>query len=496
MGTSPDVGGRTGLGRPIVPEYRELEATAQTQVAKQGLAIVPNTLEIPFTQLGGNVWKYDANSSRPTLNQTLLQGVSVPDTQKEDPAEQSTFEQLMDELPLQLSLKLKRDRKKERDERDPQLIILEKILQFFAKSLVYIDKVKSISRPSLAGSISQNQAGIAFALRGWEEHTQEMLSFPIGKTNRMLLEKALNWIALFRIQPLEKKGQALQKIYQELQEITKKIERKEIPQASSYLLHHLENLTTIFSCMKNQDAAPFLFSLSHAYLEDILGPHSRKMLQTISLISEQLPSYLKIFIPRLLTLQISFFSLISLAASGLVGSQLGKKKEHRIDQEALHSLGVRLSLGLFTETRCLDLIVDRLLDCIDTPASEKPLFKTIGELLGINLLLITVGSVQSTKLWMKSVRGRLIQLLETFKKNELLMGKTRVASSQALLSISRLNPRGYLEAIQKTILSLHLKPKDVKRESEELLMVYTQFLLGIYISYIQGDVVGMIRHAA
>lgn len=496
MGTSPDVGGRTGIGKPLVPEYREIEATAQTQVAKQGLALVPNTLEIPFTQLGGNIWKYEANSSRPTLNQTLLQGVSVPDPQKEDPAEQSTFEQLMDELPLQLALKLKRDRKKEGEERDPQLIVFEKILQFFAKSLVYAKKLQTISSPSLAGSISQNQAGIAFALRGWEEHTQELLTYSIGKTNRLLLKKSLKWIVLFRSQLPERKGEALQKIYQELKEITKKIDRKEIPRALPYVMHHLENLTVIFSCMKNQNAAPFLFSLSHAHLENIVGPYSQEILHFISCISEQLPSYLKIFIPRLLILQLSFFSLISLAASGLVSSQLGKKKGERIDQEALHSLGVRLSLGLFLHTNCLDVITDHLLNCIDTPTTEKPIFKIIGEILGINLLLMTVGSVQSTKIWIKGIRDRLIDLLENLKKSEITTGKGRVALSQALLSASRLNARGYLESIQKIILSLHLRPKDIKRESEEILMIYAQFLLGIYMSRIQSDFVGVIRHAA
>lgn len=61
--------GSGGLGGSIQPSVNEQEQTAATKVLKEsmGLSLMQDTLDAPFTQLGGQIGRYPANPSRPTL---------------------------------------------------------------------------------------------------------------------------------------------------------------------------------------------------------------------------------------------------------------------------------------------------------------------------------------------------------------------------------------------------------------------------------------------
>lgn len=146
-----------GVGTSPYPTQTERETTAFVQVNKGALAIVPDSIELVFTQFGGNIWKYQSGASRPTLAPLM----TVRDTQskKEDYEGiwKQYFEGLKDVLPPDIKAKLEANAQRSREDRDPSLAALNDVLRGAAKFLALVDFVNT---PSAAAE-TRNEANVA-----------------------------------------------------------------------------------------------------------------------------------------------------------------------------------------------------------------------------------------------------------------------------------------------------------------------------------------------
>lgn len=117
---------------------RELEATAATVLNRAALGIVKDSLEVSFMQLGGNLWKYNSDASRPTL--APLINVRVTAAQKEivDRSWDTFFEELKKNLPVDTADRLTREKLKAKEDRNPSYVALEEILVSSARTLAML----------------------------------------------------------------------------------------------------------------------------------------------------------------------------------------------------------------------------------------------------------------------------------------------------------------------------------------------------------------------
>src|ERR1700733_2589113 len=135
---SAGVGGN--IGGPIQPTARDLEATAWTQVNKAALGIMPDTLEIPFSQLGGNVWKYQSDSSRPTLKPMGTSRTSTPqENALPDESWKAHYDALVKDLPPDVKARFVAEMGKPFSGRDPGYSSLDNLLTLLAKAMAALE---------------------------------------------------------------------------------------------------------------------------------------------------------------------------------------------------------------------------------------------------------------------------------------------------------------------------------------------------------------------
>lgn len=168
MGSSPDVSGAKGLGRPQTLNFTEQEQSAETINNKLGLAAIKNSIDIPLTQLGGNIFKYEAHSSKPTLARTLFAQMVRSDKPLENELAKEIFKKLKDKLPLQLQMGLKHYSALPWEERDARFILLELLLKFAARSLAFLQGCTEVDETDLTERSSRYQTNPAQSLKGWE----------------------------------------------------------------------------------------------------------------------------------------------------------------------------------------------------------------------------------------------------------------------------------------------------------------------------------------
>ncbi len=167
MGTSPDVGGRFGLGRPQELNYHELETTAQVVMTKAEMGIVPNTLDVPFMQLGGNPWKYQASPSKPEIPVDVLTTVSYPEQAMSSKIEQEQYERLLKELPFKLGKDLDEENRKPLHERHEEFVVFEFILRYAARALAWINKVEVLTPEAFEDGTQKNRGFPFTAFEEW-----------------------------------------------------------------------------------------------------------------------------------------------------------------------------------------------------------------------------------------------------------------------------------------------------------------------------------------
>lgn len=150
------------IGSPQQMGPRELEATAAVVVNRAALAIVKDSIEISFTQFGGNLWNYMASSSQPTLSHPLeTLRTSSASKPAEDTSWKEFFDKLIQDLPAEIAARLIREREKLKEERSISYTGLNDFLMTMAKALSWVE---SASKPENPNSVAYRNMVLNLAL--------------------------------------------------------------------------------------------------------------------------------------------------------------------------------------------------------------------------------------------------------------------------------------------------------------------------------------------
>ncbi len=385
MGTSPDVGGSRGLGRPQTLDYNEQAQSAQVAVLKAGVGLVQSTLEIPLPQVGreGERYRYPCNPSKPNLKTKVLVGISRPDTPRADPKEDEEFQRLIDELPLQLSLEMQNDRKKPAQERNPKFVVFELVLRFVAKALVWLESVSQVDPSQHSSNNAKMQAFSHATLRGWIDIAKQiclnlqsspaaLLHTPQGerdaRTNAQILIKFITWSkAVLKAKPGQQK-RILKKFKKDLLLIKQQIETKKIRGVFNVTESLIKNLIDHIGTFENENSAATLVAIMRT-LEST--PFRHVVDPALKLLADRpdLDPIQTLFVPRLMKFTAQIFPLLTFAASGK--HALDAKSDTRLKHEYVQSLAMRLAAGLISEADVIALAAKKLFGAIGLTESAN-----------------------------------------------------------------------------------------------------------------------------
>lgn len=173
--SSGGVGGN--LGGTMQPTARDLETSAWSLVNKEQLGIVRDSIEVPFTKIGGNVWKYSSDSSRPTLMPTGTLRTMGEDLAKPNESWKQKFDELVNKLPPDLKETLMSELGKRAEQRSVNYQVLTQTLTTLAKGLSWMDSAQESADPSsVEGKRTiDNRSLPGRALKGMVSHGRSML---------------------------------------------------------------------------------------------------------------------------------------------------------------------------------------------------------------------------------------------------------------------------------------------------------------------------------
>lgn len=155
MSISSGIGEDVGRS-PILPADLK-DMTAFVNTARENLGITKDTLQVSFTQLGGQIWKYQGSANRPVLPplvSTRMQTGILPEM--EGPWKEY-YEGLLNSLPTVTRQKLDYDSQQPSDQRDPAYAALQGLLVGTAKALAL---VQVASQPVAPGSVEERYANL------------------------------------------------------------------------------------------------------------------------------------------------------------------------------------------------------------------------------------------------------------------------------------------------------------------------------------------------
>lgn len=253
--SSSGVGGN--IGGPLAPTQRDIETTAWTMVNKAALGIMPDTLEVPFSQLGGNIWKYQSDANRPTLKPLANIRTSVPDETPPDDSWKSSFDALLGKLHPQLKTRLLANMGKPFNARSMNYSVFENVLTMTAKGMAWLQKAQEPMDPESPAweRTEHNQALPGKALRGIVGHARTML---------MGTKAFLNYVGPNHPHHDELNNFANQgaEVQSELNQVLEQIKNEEKPDPQ--MLNHLANKATLLSNKFN--------SVAHGQDMQMMGP--------------------------------------------------------------------------------------------------------------------------------------------------------------------------------------------------------------------------------
>lgn len=174
---TPSTGLSSNIGGPQQALPREIEASAWTMVNKAAIGAVKDSLEIPLSQLTGDVYKYNTDSSRPTLKPLATDRTLAGEDGVEDSAWKGPFEQLVNKLPSHIRARLLAEMGKPFDMRKSDYQALESTLFLTAEAFAYLDeaqKPKEMEGARLQ-RMQDNQGLAGRAVRGAVSQGQQTL---------------------------------------------------------------------------------------------------------------------------------------------------------------------------------------------------------------------------------------------------------------------------------------------------------------------------------
>lgn len=498
MGTSPDVGGRAGLGRPLEPLPQEQEATAQTQVARQGLGLVPNSIDVSFTQLGGEIYKYESNPARPKLQMNVLVAPSHPEKPQVDKRLETTYQQLFKGLPLKLQLALEQEMKKPKKDRDPIYVVYHQILQFIASALVWLQDVSEITPEKFNENNNKNAAFPYLILRGWNQQAKSVL-----KTLDVLQKKDLISSVVLNdnkemIQPLSLKletlldtkqedaKQLLQDLLEEALLVEKRLKKKQFPNALPLIETFLDTLVKGLYILTYENKAPAFYPFSLGS-EQLATKHINGYLDQVidNLPDTTLPQ--QKLLKNVSFVVIMLFNALVVEASGISKeTTLNLKKQ----TQRVQSFAFTLASGLLAKSRFTEILFKKALEKLEIPSDYHNIIEAAVSSIAMTVPIIA-GSIGDKTLkamdpLMEGVSVPLAEKLGTIKKflagakKDPLTLALSNAVRQAAIALNKQEASGYLEAIQGAIKPLKQKLPYIQDESEEIIAFAMVLLNNLY----------------
>jgi len=522
MGSSPDVGGSRGMGRPQIMEYQEQAQTAQVANLKAGMGMVQSTLEIPLHQLGAGElpYQYQAHSAKPNLDTKVLVQMERPDLPEEDPAEEAAYQETLDKLPLQLSLQLQNDRKKPEHERNPKLIVLELILRFVAKALVWLESVSEIDSSQHSENIAKVEAFPHATLRGWIDvagricHTIKTSPAPSFMTPQGVRDVKTNFSIMKRMIALAKSWQdakeddrdkALKKIEKELALLQRQVATRKIQGLFRITESLLSELILIMGSLKNKTGACSLTTFVISSSSFNSGKTLMEILTALAETPEEFDLFQKQFLPPMMALIIAGFPLLAIAASGK--RNLKAKKDERLEKETIQSLAMSLACCLIVHSEVLAYAADAIFGYLEISEEKRETLITATEVIAINSLVLAADSgkkeVKSPQPLLNGVKKGLVSKLEKLKeivkeqKTTELFRELNTGIRQGGIALKRKESSGgYFEAIKRCLTPMKLKYPDLREDCEKVTEVAASLLSGIHDTRQQVDYSKIVVQAA
>ena len=196
--TIPGSGVGRDIGGPQVPLQNEIDASAWTQVNKQALGIVPNSIDQPFQQinprynwgyLGG--FGYRTAAENPLLDHPLeVQRRAESESQSQGNTWKENYQELVNQLPPELLDRFNAESEKPFDNRALNFISLDYLFQITAKVL---SQAESTSKPTSPESLEALRTDVNLslpfgALKGAVSNSQEI----VASSTQLLAQQGAN----------------------------------------------------------------------------------------------------------------------------------------------------------------------------------------------------------------------------------------------------------------------------------------------------------------
>lgn len=489
MGIAPDVGGRVGLGKPLEPDYFELQTSAQTAVLKEGLALVPNSLDVSFAQLGGNVWKYQTTPSHPQIPMFVLSALVRADNAEPSPLEEEHLQQILGKLSLKIKERLKENQQKPAEERDPFWVVVDQILRFMAKTFAFFDGLSQVTPELYQEGNYRHQLYLDKVLANWISLAEECFSI---STHHLADKQIIEKLIKAAIEAQTKNRSALQNLLGQTLEFSHLLEQKKV--SASAMTHSLvQALVPIaYGCV----ASSPLLTMAIQCME-----HSEFKKPGLDLLLCQLGEAFSE--QREIAKEIETFTkLLSLALSGVIieGTGLKNNQYTLVILDKLDTAGAwayQLSTGFISATGAFPSFIQawtrELLpkesmnaEVLDLVVSQLILLAALREnphLKGITPLL-------------RGMRDALKQSLESIKEGPLLAQNLQALAMQAYLSIKKGNAAAYIKALDHATESVRLRRTDLQVETDGLIYAVVSLIEASHRLIRQVQVATMMNQSA
>ena len=503
--TIPGSGLTGSVGGPQQASSREIETTAWTMINKSALGIMPDTLEVPFSKLGGDVMQYKSDPGRPTLTpQGTLRTAKGEDGI--DDSWKGPFEQLVNRLPPQTKNRLVDDMYKPHEMRNGNYVVLENTLLTTAKGLAWLEQAQKpvpLDSPEME-RMHHNQGLAGRALRGAAQQSGQIL----GGAHHFLNKVGPNFAGHDNLRGFAMQGAELQ---EELDTLLQEVRQGAEPDTEhmtelanratdlsnlfsrtmqgknlQILSPMLQTLAAVASAMSLTPTTPALFfglkmASTGLFKKDsasgLLGSELEALLQSLTgglqgkLLQGAGSAKQKMLMMLLLGTLAGAGTLGSLLAEFGVGSSPGKSEG---DERAAKKLTLALIVQMLTGTELLKSLGQTIGEA--SGCSEKGsefLGKMIELLMLLTLTLSASGgneeqAIGSLEELSAPLESDLDALELEAKEAETLLGKgLDVAAMQAQIAIKSGHSQALVEALKMALSLAETTPDLLKEDLEE-----------------------------
>lgn len=515
MLAGPEAGGRFGTGKPPQLDYTELQTTAQVQVTKLDLGLTQNTLEVPFTQLGGNPWKYQASPSKPELGMTLLSGINYPDSEKSSKLEQEQYEKLLKEIPLRMSMELRKQKKIPLSERDPNFLVLDLLIRFLSQVLAWSHGVAPITPEMYSENTSKMQAMPSVALNNWLEVAEETIGewnkYKRSFDNEKLINEVIALIKKLNTSKGSENKKILKNIIIYIENVIIKYRLKQLPNINAITGGLLESLLSILMTISQEDTNKGNWVLEQIkqeccpYSNCLIKSNIQKVIGKLVLLASDLSLEQRETVKSIATAQLLIFNGSILAASGFAGG--GKEQNAVWDLPSkVSSLSAKLAIHMLVEMRIFSGLAEDALNKVGINGKLSMLLSTIIQLINVHVMILAAsrGSkvLREANSPFEAVKKMLVEAFEFCKSclDELEDKETKkqlaLAVRQGELAMQKRNMPGYLEALNALLNFWQIKIESIEEESEKLVNDLTKALQVVYQLASQNRLMTVVSQAA